>query len=328
MARRAGVSKATASKALNGRPDVGHATRAKVMAIAEELKFTPNEAARSLMSGRTQTVGLLTNDLEGRFALPLMIGAEDALGEAETMALMANSRGRADLETAHLHALLRRRVDGIVLVGDAPEAREPLGEELAVPAVYAYAPSRREGDISVLVDHRADGHLAAEHLISQGRGRIAHIAGPFTAGENGNTAAQLRAAGTLDALSAHGLELIGGPPRSGDWTEQWGWQEAERLLDSHDVDGFVCGNDQIARGTVDLLISRGVPVPEDVAVIGFDNWQQIAAHNRLPQSTVEMNLYEVGRMAARAVLQPGFLDPGHHLVTGKLIVRRSSSADA
>ena len=105
-----------------------------------------------------------------------------------------------------------------------------------------------------------------------------------------------------------------------------GTSYVQHLLATNHVDGFVCGNDQIARGTIDHLVSRGVRVPQDVAVIGFDNWQQIAAHNRLPQSTVEMNLYEVGRTAARAVLQPGSLLPGHHLVTGRLIVRRSSNA--
>ncbi|WP_432512150.1 LacI family DNA-binding transcriptional regulator [Kineococcus sp. SYSU DK001] len=324
VAQAAGVSLATASKALNGRRDVGAATRARVTEVARSLDFAPNQLARSLMSGRTGSVGLLTDDLEGRFALPVMIGAEDALGEAETVALLANSRGRPDLEQRHLSALLGRRIDGLLLVGKGPEPRAPLPRTPSgVATVYAYAPSSDPADTSFVCDHRGAGRLAAEHLLAVGCRRIAHVGGPVD-GQIGHLAAELRALGTADALADHGLPLVTGSALHGEWLERWGWAATERLLASEEFDGLVCGNDQIARGAVDLLTTRGVRVPGDVAVVGFDNTTAIAAHGRLPQTTVDMNLYEVGRTAASALLDPATLRAGEQQIPGRLVVRESS----
>jgi len=326
VARAAGVSLATASKALNGRPDVGQATRLRVTQVAADLAFAPNELARSLSSGRTGSVGLLTDDLEGRFALPVMIGAEDALGEAETVALLANSRGRQDLEQRHLTVLLGRRIDGLLLVGKGPEQREPLTLPAGIAAVYAYAPSSDPGDLSVVCDHHGSGVLATEHLISLGRRRIAHLGGPLEDHAIGRLAARARARGTVDALQAHGLPVVAGAPLHGDWLEQWGWEATDRLLDSEEVDGLVCGNDQIARGAIDLLLHRGLRVPEDVAVIGFDNAPQMSSLGRLPQSTIDMDLYNVGRTAARALLNPADWTRGRHALPGHLVVRASTAS--
>ena len=117
VARRAGVSIATASKALNGRGDVAPATRARVTEAADALSFTPNAMARGLLAGRTGTVGLLTSDLEGRFMLPILMGAEDAFGAGQINVFLCDARGDAIREQHHLKALLSRRVDGIIVVG-------------------------------------------------------------------------------------------------------------------------------------------------------------------------------------------------------------------
>ncbi|MGY5765240.1 LacI family DNA-binding transcriptional regulator [Brachybacterium sp. DNPG3] len=347
VARAAGVSAGTASKALNGRGEVAAATREKVRAAADALGFTPNLQARSLMSGRTGIVGVLTDDLEGRFAMPVLIGAEQALAEVGTMAILADSHGDDALQRRHLASLLRHRVDGIIVVGSIPEPRTPLPVPAHVPVVYAYSPSTDPADISLLADHRGAGRLAAEHLLALGRTRVGMLAGPLDPGAGGHTASSARALGVVDALEAAGLRPVGGAPRFGAWTEDWGFAGAADLLGEADggaadggaLDALVCASDTVARGAIDLLRSRGRRVPEDVAVIGFDDWTPVV-EGRLPQSSVDLGLQEMGRLAARAVLAavPGDgasgsdetdgagprIGPGRHLVAGTVVARRST----
>src|SRR3954447_4306631 len=129
VARLAGVSIATASKAINGRDQVAPATRERVMAAAEELSFTPNELARSLINGRTGTVGLLTSDLEGRFVIPILMGAEDAFGAGKINVFLCDARGDTIREQYHLKALLTRRVDGLIVVGRQTDPWPSLGHD-------------------------------------------------------------------------------------------------------------------------------------------------------------------------------------------------------
>ena len=204
VAARAGVSISTASKALNDRGDVSARTRAKVQAIADELSFTPNAMARGLLAGRTGTVGLLTSDLEGRFMIPILMGAEDAFGAGRINVFLCDARGDAIREQHHLRELLSRRVDGIIVVGRQTDARPSLGQDIPVPVVYAYAPSDDKSDLSLTPDNYAGGRLAIEHLLSCGRRRIAHISG-----DPSYAAAQDRLAGARAALDEEGLELVG-----------------------------------------------------------------------------------------------------------------------
>src|SRR5674476_482448 len=177
VARVAGVSVATASKALNGRDQVKDSTRARVQEAAARLSFSPNRLARGLLLGRTGTVGLLTSDLEGRFVIPILMGAEDAFGAGQVNVFLCDARGDHIREQHHLKALLNRRVDGIIIVGRQTDPRRSLGHELPVPVVYAYAPSEDPEDHSVTPDNEAGGRLAIDHLIACGRKRVAHITG-------------------------------------------------------------------------------------------------------------------------------------------------------
>src|SRR3954466_525924 len=118
VARLAGVSIATASKALNGRDQVAPATRQRVIAAADRLDFSPNPLARGLLAGRTGTVGLLTSDLVGRFVIPILMGAEDAFGAGQVNVSLCDARGDPIREQHHLRALLSRRVDGLIVVGE------------------------------------------------------------------------------------------------------------------------------------------------------------------------------------------------------------------
>lgn len=296
VARLAGVSVATASKALNGRAHVRAETRSRVLDAAEQLSFTPNSLARSLLAGRSGTVGLLTSDLEGRFSIPILMGAEDAFGAGKVAVFLCDARGDTIREQHHVQALLNRRVDGLIVVGSRTDPRPSLGRKLPVPVVYAYAPSDDPEDLSIVCDNVAAGRLAIEHLIACGRTRIAHISG-----DPGYAAAQDRAQGACAALNDAGLALVG-EVRYGAWSEGWGRAATAMLLSQHpDVDAIFCGSDQVARGVLDMVRERGRDVPEDVAVLGFDNWEVLTTDARPALTSVDMNLEDMGRAAARAL---------------------------
>ena len=326
VAKAAGVSIATASKAMNGRDEVALATRQRVLETAARMDFSPNQAAKSLLGGRTGTVGLLTSDLEGRFVLPILMGAEDAFGAGQVNVFLCDARGDAIREQVHLKALLSRRVDGIIVVGRQTDPRPSLGEGIPVPVVYAYAPSDNPNDVSLTPDNRSGGRLAVEHLIACGRTRIAHISGDPT-----YAAAQDRAVGVAEALAAAGLPPVGEVMYS-EWSEHWGRDAMAVILAQHpDVDGVVCASDQIARGALDTIRDMGKRTPEDIAVLGFDNWEIFAANSRPGLTSIDANLQQLGRAAARIVFEGmGGSDirsgvqyfPEHLVIRGSTIARR------
>ncbi|THV36990.1 LacI family DNA-binding transcriptional regulator [Glycomyces buryatensis] len=296
VARLAGVSVATASKALNGRNHVHAQTRARVLEAAQQLSFSPNSLARGLLAGRSGTVGLLTSDLVGRFSLPILMGAEDAFGAGQVSVFLCDARGDAIRERHHVQALVSRRVDGLIVVGSSTDPRPPLVEGVDVPVVYAYAPSEDPADLSIVPDNVGAGRMAVEHLIACGRTRIAHISG-----DRDYSAARDRVVGAEAALEAAGLEPVG-EVAYGTWSEGWGRAAAGLVLDRHpELDAILCGSDQVARGVLDTLRERGRAVPEDVAVMGFDNWEVVATGSRPGLTSVDMNLEELGRTAARAM---------------------------
>lgn len=319
----AGVSQATASKALNGKDEVSAKTRRRVEDAAAEIGFTLNTLAQSVSSGRSGTVGLITNDLNGRFSLPILMGAEDAFGAGQMSVFLCDGREDAIREQHHLRSLLGRRVDGIIVVGARTEPRPPLGENLPVPVVYAYSPSLDPNDASVIVDNLNAGVISAEHLLSLGRRRIAHITGDPT-----YAAARDRAAGIESALAEANLSLVG-PVRYGAWTEAWGRAATAALFASReatDVDAIICGSDQIARGVLDMTRDLGVSVPEQVAITSFDNWEPIIEGCRPELTSVDMEFERIGRRAAQRLFAAldGQDEPGIESIEPRLIVRASS----
>ncbi|MDT0317757.1 LacI family DNA-binding transcriptional regulator [Streptomyces millisiae] len=322
VARLAGVSLATASKALNGRSQVRAETRRRVIEAAERLAFQPNPMARGLPAGRTGTVGLLTGDLEGRFSIPILMGAEDAFGVGRVAVFLCDARGDALREQHHVRALLGRRVDGLIVVGSRTDPRSSLGRDLPVPVVYAYAPSTDPADLSIVPDSVGAGRLAVEHLLACGRSRIAHVSG-----DPGYAAARERAEGAVAALSEAGLPLVG-EVLFGSWSEGWGRAAAGMLLDRHPaLDAILCGSDQIARGVLETARERGRRVPEDVAVLGFDNWEILTSGGRPPLTSVDLNLEQVGRTAAQALFAAFEGQPrsGVETIPCRLVIRESTA---
>jgi LacI family transcriptional regulator len=321
VARLAGVSVGTASKALNGRAGASEATRARVRAAAAELGFRPNAMARGLPSGRSFTVGLITSDSFGRFTIPIMLGAEDALGAGDLAVLLCDTRDDPDREARYVEMLGARTVDGIIVTGRRMEPRPPLRDPPGCPVVYAFTPSERAEDCSVVIDERAGTQAAVEHLIAGGRRRLAVITGPRR-----HRSARVRARAAATAARRAGAPLVAAAV-FGPWEEAWGRRAtAELLHDVPDLDGLVCGSDQLARGVTDELRELGRLVPDDVAVVGFDNWDVMALSSRPPLTTVDMQLDGVGRTAAELLLHAidGRPSPGTHKLGCRLVVRDST----
>src|SRR5699024_4593910 len=149
-------SVATASKALNGRKQVRAETRRKVLAAAEALDFRPNIFGQQLKRGRSGAVGLITHDLEGRFSIPVLMGAEDEAGSGEVSVLLCDARGDQLRERYHVQALLGRQVDGLIVVGARPDPRPSLGR-LLFPVVYAYVPSVGIEELYLICGVSGDG---------------------------------------------------------------------------------------------------------------------------------------------------------------------------
>ena len=324
VARLAGVSIATASKALNGRAHVSATTRTVVQEAAERLSYSPNALAQGLRAVRTGIVGLLTSDLEGRLSIPILMGAEDAFGAGRTSVLLCDARGDSIREAHHLQTLLSRRVDGLIVLGARPDPRPSIGRDLPVPVVYAYAPSADPNDLSLVSDNVAGGRLAIKHLTEIGCRSIAHITGDPAYG-----AAQDRATGALAELAEQGLELAGDRVYFGSWSEAWGRSATRMLLSkAREVDAVFAGSDQIARGVLDTLHEAGLDVPGDVAVMGFDNWGIFATSARPPLSSIDMNLETLGRIAAERLSAAlgGDIGAGVEALPCRLVPRESTTA--
>jgi LacI family transcriptional regulator len=324
VARAAGVSVGTVSKALNGSGQLREETRAAVRNAAERLGFRPNDLAQSLLRKRTFTVGLISTDSYGRFSIPVLEGIESALEPARISVFLC----RADdpvRERRHVDSLLAKRVDGIIVTGRRTDRRPPVDlRGASVPVVYAFAQVADSRALCLLPDDRGGARLAVEHLIGRGRRRIAHVTGPLDF-----EAVRKRRQGFRDALEAAGLGGRTGVVRNGTWSEAFGRDAAQQLIARRPaIDAIFCGSDQIARGVIDSLREKGVAVPDDIAVVGFDNWDVIAAATRPPITTIDMNLHELGRQAGLRLLTmvDGARASGVERLPCRLVVRQSCGA--
>jgi LacI family transcriptional regulator len=299
VAAAAGVSTATASKALNDTGRMSVETRERIRRVAQQLGFRPNALARSLTRKRSFTVGLLTDDTYGRFTLPVMAGISEGLIDHGVSVFLCAVEDNPELARVHVDAMLDKQVDGIIATGKRIDKPLPVDlSHLSVPVVYALTEGR-EGSITLVPDDRQGARAAVEHLISHGRRRIVHVTGPESF-----KVVQERAGAYTDALASAGYPVSESDILRGSWSERWGHEAVEALWSGAiRPDGIFCGNDQIARGVIDALRERRVDVPRDVSVVGFDNWEIVAEQTRPPLTTVDMNLKELGRQAGLALVR-------------------------
>ena len=302
VARIAGVSIGTASKALNANGRLKQETRDKVAAVAREIGYRPNDMAQSLHRTRSMTVGIISTDSFGRFTLPIFQALEEQFADRGIAIFMCNATDDPERERQHLDQLLGKRIDGLVVTARRADKRPTVGPlPPGLPVIYVYSQPEDGSALSLLSDEEGGARLAISHLAEIGCRRIAHLTGP----EHFEAVLQ-RHRGYRAALTEAGLDYRPDHYLSGPWSEAFGRDAVARLFDGIDPanapDGLFCGNDQIARGACDALRERGIDVPGQVAVIGFDNWEVMTEAARPPLTSVDMNLSALGHEAGRLLV--------------------------
>lgn len=297
VAKAAGVSVATASRALNGLANVTPATREKIEAAAAALDYVPHSGARSLTRQRTDTIGVILPDLFGEFFSEIIRGIDKVVHGAGKNLLLGNMHGSPD-ETVQAIRAMRGRVDGLLVMPPNSSAESIGGTRTAgVPTVLLNAQAGSGGPPFVTVDNYAGARLVTEHLIERGAKRIAHVAGPAS-----NRDAAERQRGFRDVMR----ERLGERDPTiipGTFKEDAGRAAARHLLaENMPFDAVFAGNDMMAVDMMSELREAGVAIGRDLLVAGFDDIP-LARYVSPQLTTAHSDITRLGSIGARMVLR-------------------------
>ncbi|MGN9812857.1 LacI family DNA-binding transcriptional regulator [Micromonospora sp. BQ11] len=321
VARLAGVSHMTVSRVINEPWRVRAATRERVQAAIETLGYRPNSAARSLVTRKSHTIGVVALNTTLFGPASTLHGLEEAAREAGYFVSVASAQRLTteDLR-ASVHRLVDQSVDGIVVIAPLRSAAQVVGAlDPSVPAVSV------EGvELGVVpcvaVDQHLGARLVVEHLLSLGHRTVHHISGP-----RDWTEAEARAEGWRSTLRAARRRVPAAVV--GDWSARSGYEAARLLADKPDLTALFVANDHMALGALRALQERGLRVPEDVSVVGFDDVPE-CAYYLPPLTTVRQDFAEIGRQSIRVLVQQMTGEtsvPTSHLLAPSLVVRASTA---
>lgn len=331
VAERAGVSRTTVSFVLNDveGSNISQATRERVLEAAEELGYVPSAAARTLVSGRTGTLGLILGHAEhltvDAFIPQLLYGLNDAIRRHGFRLLVeaVEDIGRADAYRELVHA---KQIDGLVALNPRSDDEQlPRLIEEGFPVVVIGDTSRRNG-YAVNVDDRVAARRATEHLLALGHRRVAHL----TFSPEGYLATRHRLAGYREALEAAGVDPDETPIAYGNYGPESGYRAMRDLLASGPPpSALFAGNDTVALGAMAAIRERGLGIPDDVAVVGFDDIPT-APFFSPPLTTIRSPAIEQGRLAMEllvALVAGERPEPSRITLDTPLVVRASCGAE-
>jgi LacI family transcriptional regulator len=326
VAREAGVSIGTVSNVLNRPDSVAPATRQRVLDAISALGYVRNDSARQLRAGRSRTIALVVLDVANPFFTDVARGAEAAAEQSGAMVIVCNSGEDVARERRHLDQLEEQRVLGVLItpVEDGPDSRVERLINRGMPVVLVDRGSGHPSRCSVAVDDVLGGHLAGTHLLERGHRRIGYIGGPLSirqvADRHAGIAAALGEQAELRVVEMPSLSVAAG-------------RQAASTLSSADpadrVTAVFCANDLLALGALQELTRRGLRVPDDVAIVGYDDIE-FAAAAAVPLSSVRQPREQLGRTAAHLLLEE-LGDPNHqhrHVVFKPELVVRGSTDPA
>ncbi|MGC4808690.1 LacI family DNA-binding transcriptional regulator [Micromonospora sp. DT233] len=327
VARHAGVSLGTVSNVLN-RPDtVAPATRQRVLDAITTLGYVRNDSARQLRAGHSRTVAIVVLDVANPFFTDVVRGAEQVIEAADAMLVVCNSGEDGARERRHLELLEEQRVRGVLItpVGHGPQPNLDKLVDRGIPVVLVDRGAGKTNRCSVAVDDVLGGRLAMDHLLDQGHHRVAYVGGPPALAQVAD-----RHAGAAAALADRGGDAELRVAVTGSLTVAAGRRAAQELLESparRRPTAVFCANDLIALGVLQELTARGLRVPDDVAVVGYDDIE-FAGAAAVPLSSVRQPRDQLGRTAAQLLLEEaeaGAVHRHRHVVfQPELVVRRSS----
>ena len=298
VARAAGVSVATVSRAHNRSRLVTEATGRRVRAVAERLGYSPHAAARSLSTRHTSTIGVLLPDLYGEFYSELIRGIDQTAQRHGFHLLLASSHNEKDAITAALQSM-RGRVDGLVVMSPAPGAHLAVRDlPASFPVVLLNSAATGAAFDAITIANARGAADMVEHLVGLGHRRLAMILGP-----DGNADAAERLRGFRAAVEAAGLERDDAWEVPGDFTDSSGFEAGVELLrHARRPTAVFAANDAMAIGALSAFREAGVAVPGDVAVAGFDDIP-MARYTHPPLSTVRVDIVALGTRAATRLLE-------------------------
>ncbi|MGK3129622.1 ribose operon transcriptional repressor RbsR [Pantoea sp. C8B4] len=294
VARLAGVSTSTVSHVINNNRFVSEQVREKVEQAIRELNYAPSALARSLKINQTCTIGMLLTASSNPFYSEVVRGVENSCYERGYSLILCNTEGDEERMNRSLETLMQKRVDGLLMM--CTETHLPSAEILnrypSVPMVMMdWAPFEGRGDI-IQDNALLGGELATQHLIDRGYTRIACIAGP-----QDKTPARLRLEGFHKAMTSNGLPVLPGYVVDGDFEFQGGFNAMNQLLTLELLpEAVFTSNDAMAVGVYHALFQAGLRVPQDIAVMGYDNIE-LARYLTPPLSTVHQPKDELGELA-------------------------------
>ena len=320
VARLAGVSHQTVSRVLNDHPSIRAATRERVLEVMQDLQYTPNRAARALVTSRSQTIGVLSASSAQYGPASSIAAIESAARDQGYWVTAANidasDPGSIGAALAHLSA---QSIDGLVII--APQVRvfrAIAAMHIDVPYVTLQSTELDESR-ALSVDQIAGARAATRHLISLGHRSIYHLAGPQDWIE-----AEARMRGFLEEMSANDVPTTA--PILGDWTAEFGYYAGRELLSVRDFTAIFSSNDQMALGLMHAIREEGLDVPRDISIVGFDDIPE-AAHFWPPLTTVRQDWTELGRRCVALLLggAAGASVGARQTIVPELIVRRSTA---
>jgi LacI family transcriptional regulator len=326
IARMADVSIATVSMILNNKDEsISPATRERVLEIIKTNNFIPNKVARSLVTRRTKTIGLIISDIANPYYPELARGVEDMANEADYNVIICNTDNDLTKEENYLNMLAEKMVDGIILTRSANRTGNISGiDRIALPFILINGNAENKNVKGrILVSNEKAAYQAVAYLLNQGYRKIICINGKLTA-----QASLERTWGYQRALREYGIDFNEEYLWSGDFKSQWG-EEAIKLILERKIhfDAVFCGNDLIAIGAIKALKSAGFVIPVDVGVVGFDDI--FMAKMVEPElTTVRQPNYEMGYKAAELLVgvleKPAQTVERNFELPTELIIRKST----
>jgi len=324
VAKRAGVSIATVSRAMNGITTVDVELAKRVMRAAEELNYTPNTQARALVSGRSGMIGLIVSEITNPFFPELIQSFEDSAVKRGYEILIGSTNYSAERMMQCVRRMVERMVEGVAVMTFGMD--EDLVQQMVerrIPVVSIGPKNNLEGASSLQVDFRRGLHEAVQHLAVIGHRKIAFISGPLSL-----DSARQRQKAFHEAMSSISTPV---PPQfviEGDHTMEGGFAGAEKLLSLKEKPtAIVCSNDMTAIGVLHAVSGRGLRVPDDISIIGFDDIH-MAQFTVPPLTTIRMACSDLATAALDALLhdtsEPTRKFEATRMIPTRLIVRQTS----
>lgn len=322
VARESGVSYSTVSRVLNGYEFVKPATRSRVLQAAEKLGYVPNPQARSLAGGRSNLIGVLVPGIDNGYISELVRGIDEELAKSDYNLIVYTTRRQTGRESVYAATIMNGAADGLLLVVPMVSASYlPLLREHQFPLVMIDQSDMTGKSSFVDATNWQGAYDATQYLIRLGHQRIG-----FIAGLSGTTSAADRLEGYLTALSDHGIQNDSSLIEPGNYIERGGYEAALKLLDvPNRPTAIFAANDLSAFGVMEAVQQRGLRIPEDISLVGFDNLPQASlVYPKL--TTIHQPLEQMGQVAVKMLLeqiQNPDLPPRHVTLATQLIVRDS-----